>query len=82
MIDIVSGQASLVTNLMYNFGTVGIELHPSNDTIYACSNGEFLLSIDPDTGVVTEIGPMGLTGACDNLAAPWQPVPCLDNFMP
>ena len=81
-IDTQSGNAEAIADLSYDFGTVGIELHPANEMIYACSNADMLFSIDPDTGVVTPIGPIGLTGACDNLAAPWKPVACLDDWNP
>ncbi|MCA9695838.1 MAG: hypothetical protein KC636_40045, partial [Myxococcales bacterium] len=82
VLDTITGAASSVANLNYNFGTVGIELHPKNGVIYACSNADMLFAIDPGTGDVTGIGPIGLTGACDNLAAPWKPVACLDDFKP
>ena len=61
----------------FNFGSVGIELHPLNGQIYACSSvASELLHIDPATGVVTKIGTgMGHEKtACDNLGAPWKNV--------
>ena len=74
-----TGIAELITKLNMDFYTVGIELHPINNVIYACSDEAILLSVDPETGEVTEIGPMGQSGSCTNLAAPWAPVPCLVN---
>jgi hypothetical protein len=61
-------------------GTVGIEMHPDNGVLYACSDPAHLLSIDLVTGEVTDIGDMGQNTACNNLAAPWAPVPCLDSL--
>ena len=73
----MTGLATFQVTLSKNFGTVGIELLPANNVIYACSSEADLLSVDPNTGVVTTIGPMNQSGSCTNLAAPWQPVPCV-----
>ena len=74
-----TGQATLVATVDKPFGiTVGIEMHPGNGVIYACSDDAMLLAVDSATGAVTEIGKMKQSGFCTNLAAPWQPVPCLD----
>ncbi|MEZ4452286.1 MAG: hypothetical protein R3B09_22660 [Nannocystaceae bacterium] len=64
--------------LSYNFGTVGIELHPGNEVIYACSSGPDLFKVDPKTGAVTSIGKMAQT-SCSNLAAPYAPVECIGD---
>ena len=77
-IDPVTGVATFLVTLSMNFGTVGIELLPANGVIYACSSEANLLSIDPNTGIVTNIGPMNQSGACSNLAAPWKAVPCVE----
>ena len=77
-IDPITGAATFLVTLSMNFGTVGIELLPANGVIYACSSEANLLSIDPSTGVVTNIGPMNQSGACSNLAAPWKSVPCVE----
>ena len=65
------------------FASVGIELLPANGEIYACtsSNGAVLRQIDPISGTVTEIGSgMGhFNNHCDNLAAPWIVVDCLED---
>lgn len=63
------------------FISVGIEMHPANGVIYACTNDTILYSIDPETGKAKGIGMgMGHTTTCNNLAAPWTPIECLDAF--
>ncbi|HIA01475.1 MAG TPA: hypothetical protein EYN66_06125 [Myxococcales bacterium] len=79
IIDPTTGKATEVADLSYDFGTVGIELLPANGVIYACSSNSILLSVDPVTGQVAEIGVMGQLGTCTNLAAPWAPVICPDG---
>lgn len=76
-INIVTGEATKIVDLDYNFGTVGIEVHPTTNIIYACSSNGDLLSVDPTTGHVTVIGPMGQGTSCTNLAAPWLEVACI-----
>ncbi|MDP6943552.1 MAG: hypothetical protein QF464_05335 [Myxococcota bacterium] len=68
-----------VIALDHDFGTVGMERHPLNGVVYACSTAGDLLEVDPDTGAVATIGPMGWEGACTNLAAPFGLVPCVDG---
>lgn len=59
--------------------SVGVELHPGNGVLYACTDDAVLYSINPTTGVATAIGTgMGHTPPCNNLAAPWVKVACLD----
>jgi hypothetical protein len=76
-IDIGSGQAIAVAQLDVPFTTVGIEWHPDTGIVYACTDGH-LYEVDPETGTTTEIGNMG--HPCTNLAAPWPPVPCVDDL--
>jgi hypothetical protein len=78
-IDHTTGAASPVVQLGYNFGSVGMEWHPGDQEIYACSNSAELFHIDPLTGDVTVVGPMGIPGHCDNLAAPWENIACVDD---
>ena len=75
-----TGTATFVAPLSLPMGTVGIEMHPENGVLYACSDPAHLLSIDLITGEVTDIGDMGQNTACNNLAAPWKEVPCLDEL--
>jgi|GEM_PF-5350085 len=72
LVDLIDGNGD-----SFNFGSVGIELHPLNGQIYACSSvASELLHIDPATGVVSKIGAgMGHEKSdCDNLGAPWKNV--------
>ncbi|MDX9804672.1 MAG: hypothetical protein RBT87_02450 [bacterium] len=82
-IDRTTGTATYLVDLVddtgaaFDFGSVGIELHPLNGEIYACSGvATELLHIDPVTGTVTKIGTgMGHEKTdCDNLGAPWKNV--------
>ncbi len=80
-IDHVTGQAIELVQTNHPFGSVGIEYHPYRKEIYACSNPGILLRVDPESGEVTEVGPMNLMTDphCDNLAAPWTPVQCVED---
>lgn len=81
-INHLTGKATSLIQTNYNFGSVGIEWHPKTGEIYACSNPAELLLVSEKTGEVTVVGPMNLENKaahCDNLAAPWVPVPCVDN---
>jgi hypothetical protein len=83
LVDPVNGAASQpgvqITGM--TFGSVGVELHPANGTIYACTDDAVLYAIDPQSGKASAIGGgMGHGGACDNLAANWKQVPCVDTF--
>ncbi len=77
-IDPTTGTATPIVLLDDTFVYVGIELHPFDGQLYACTNDGVLRHIDPQTGHVSLIGNgMGHTGGCNNLAAPWVVVPCL-----
>ncbi|MCB9706674.1 MAG: hypothetical protein H6711_32820 [Myxococcales bacterium] len=81
-IDHLSGKATSIVKTSYNFGSVGIEWHPKTKEIYACSNSAELFQVDDQSGLVTTIGPMLLenkSAHCDNLAAPWVPVQCVED---
>ena len=79
VVDPKTGVASPQAILSKKFSTVGVERHPGNGQIYACTDDGILRKVDPVTGNVSEIGPMGQASACTNLAAPWGPVACIDN---
>jgi hypothetical protein len=84
LIDRNTGAAEPIKDLIdengdpFNFGSVGIEMHPLNGKIYACSSSmpnHELLEIDPETGVVKVVGEgMGHENSCNNLGAPWKNV--------
>lgn len=76
-VDIVSGLASEIVDLDVNFGTVGIEWHPETGELYACTDGH-LYAVDTEDGTTMEIGNMG--HSCNNLAAPWTAVACIDEL--
>jgi len=81
-IDHVTGKASFLVQTNYNFGSVGIEWHPKTHEIFACSNPAELLRVEQKDGSVTVVGPMQLENKqahCDNLAAPWIPIACVEN---
>jgi len=84
LIDRHTGAATPIKDLInedgdpFNFGSVGIEMHPMNGKIYACSSSRpnhELLEVNPNTGVVKIIGTgMGHETSCNNLGAPWKNV--------
>jgi hypothetical protein len=77
-IDWKTGQAKVLVPLDEEFQYVGIERHPFDQQIYACTNDAVLRHIDPVTGHVSKIGiGMGHPAGCNNLAAPWTVVGCL-----
>lgn len=81
-INPTTGNATKLTPITgATISSVGIEMHPANGIIYVCTNDAIpvLYAIDPMTGAATSIGTgMGHVGECNNLAAPWLPVACLD----
>lgn len=73
-----TGAATFQAKLSQSFTSVGVERHPGNGKIYACTDDSVLRVVDPTTGVVSTVGDMGTAGGCTNLAAPWGPVACVD----
>jgi len=76
-VSVVTGLATSIAPLDVNFGSVGIEWHPGDGVLYACTDNH-LYAIDPATGMTTEIGSMG--HGCNNLAAQWTPNDCIDGI--
>ena len=76
-IDVDTGVAADPVGLSEFFGSVGLDFHPGHGLLYACSTEAMLATVDPATGVVDFIGEIGGAG-CDNLAAPWEPIECLE----
>jgi len=80
-IDSATGDATAITAISgVTIGAVGIELHPFDGQIYHCTDDAVLYQVDETTGVATAIGDgMGHAASCNNLAAPWINVPCLEE---
>ncbi len=57
----------------------GLAVHPNDDALYVC-DADTLFGLDPATGLLTPIGPLGLQGACRTLAAPQTAVACVDGW--
>jgi hypothetical protein len=69
----VTGAELAQVQLTRDYGSVGIEFHPGNQTLYTCDVPGDFQQVDPTTGQVTDI-PSLPTTVCANLAAPWGPV--------
>jgi hypothetical protein len=74
------GAATTIAALTQKFGSVGMEHHPHNGLIYACTNPDGanwqtapLFRIEPN-GTVHLVAETELPGNCDNLGAPWGDV--------
>jgi len=78
-IDATTGLATATQTVTgVSIGSVGIELHPFDGSLYVCTNDAILYRVDPGTGVAVAVGAgMGHVGPCNNLAAPWKVVSCL-----
>jgi len=76
-----TGLATSVADLDIDVNLVGIEYHIDANTLYLCTNAGFstyssVYSIDVTTGATTMIKDLGYS--CNNLAAPWTTVSCVD----
>jgi len=76
-IDLESGNAMLQATLSQVVTSPGMAYRPETDTVYVC-DGDDLYELDTGSGVLTEIGPMGLAGACTSLTAPIIAESCLE----
>ncbi|PRQ06798.1 hypothetical protein ENSA7_35020 [Enhygromyxa salina] len=79
-LDLFTGEATEIATIDTQFDSVGIDWHIATHELYACTNfggGSRLYSIDVDDGTSTLIG--NLPHNCNNLAAPWTPVACVDD---
>jgi len=76
-VDINTGVATSIAPLDVNFGSVGIEWHPGDRELYSCTDSH-LYRVNTEDGTTTEIGDM--THGCNNLAAQWTAVPCIDDL--
>jgi hypothetical protein len=71
-----NGVASHEAHLTANFTFVGIEYHPGEEVLYACTQST-LYSIDTTTGIAWTVGTIN-SNSCNNLAAPYTFVECPD----
>lgn len=76
-IDPATGAATLLQPLSPGVTEPGLAAHPSDDALYVC-DADTLYGLDVGTGTLTQIGPLGLQGACRTLAAPQTAVECVD----
>jgi hypothetical protein len=72
-VDQLTGVDSLIAVLDVQFTNIGIEYHPLTEQLYACTGDGHLYRIEDDF-TTTDLGDMGLFGACTNLGAPWSDV--------
>lgn len=92
-LDTETGVAYVVAELDVDFNYVGIEWSPNNRKLYACttlSSGLGNATADPTAGlsVLYEVDPedgttrfiSNLPHSCNNLAAPWTAVACVDDI--
>lgn len=92
-LDTETGVAYVVAELDVDFNYVGIEWNPYNRKLYACttlSSGLGNATVDPTAGlsVLYEVDPedgttrfiSNLPHSCNNLAAPWTAVACIDDI--
>ncbi|MBL91476.1 MAG: hypothetical protein CMH56_06635 [Myxococcales bacterium] len=82
VLDAETGLATAIADIDINVNLVGIEYHIGTQTLYTCTNpnggDSNLYSVDVNTGQTGLITNMGY--GCNNLAAPWTPVSCIDNL--
>lgn len=72
-----TGAATPLWPLSPVVGDPGLAVHPNDDALYLC-DANTLYGLDPSSGALTEIGSLGLQGACRTLAAPQTAIACLD----
>jgi hypothetical protein len=78
-IDPDTGAATWLVTIDYDFDSLGLEVDPNSGLLYACGGPE-LVRVDPWTGAVDVLGPIGVAG-CNDLAATWFDVPCLSKLL-
>ena len=79
-LDTGTGEAVEIAPLDAPFNSVGIEWHPETGELYACTNvpqQSMLYRIDTETGTTDLIGVLPYN--CNNLAAPWVSIGCVDD---
>ncbi len=83
VLDTETGAATDIADLDINFDKVGIEYHIGDQNLYTCTNANFsalakVYRVNVQTGETTVVA--DLDYGCNNLAAPWTPVTCIDNI--
>ena len=81
-INIQTGLATVIVQLDISVGAVGIEWHPADQKLYFCTDPvslSYLYEVNTTDGTTAQLGI--LPGRCTNLAAPWTPVPCVDDVV-
>lgn len=78
-----TGAANDIADLDINFDKVGIEYHVGDQNLYTCTNVNFaplskVYRVNVQTGETTVVA--DLDYGCNNLAAPWTPVACIDEL--
>ncbi|MFV8753273.1 hypothetical protein ACNOYE_22215 [Nannocystaceae bacterium ST9] len=62
-----------------DFAAAGLEFHPGRGLLYACGlrdQGDALVTIDPESGLVRVVAESVFMTDCDNLAGPSGPIEC------
>ncbi len=78
-VDPVTGAATPGMPLSQDVTDPGLAVHPNDNGLYACS-GDTLYTVDASTGLMTAVGPLGLTGACRTLTPPQTAIECIDSL--
>ena len=78
-----TGAATDIADLDLNFDKVGIEYHVGDQNLYTCTNANFsslskVYRVNVETGTTSVVA--NLDYGCNNLAAPWTPVACIDDL--
>lgn len=78
-VDVRTGRADAIVDAQFDFSTVGFEVDPGSNRMFACTGDAVLYEIDPRSGAVSAVRPLGHDGNCGNLAAPRGRVACIDD---
>jgi hypothetical protein len=75
-LDMLGEMVSPPLPLDYDFAGLGMEYHPGDERLFACSHGR-ILEIDTTNGHVSVGQEIAWDGGCANLAAPFGQVDCV-----
>lgn len=76
-IDRATGLATHVAALSQELSAAGMDVLAPTDELFVCA-ADTLLRIDTATGLAVEVGSLGITTNCHNLAAPPVAIACLE----